>query len=185
MPLRSHIQTAYGSGVFGELECAPLEQEPAQVEILEIARPEREVAIDDFFQGVFTTALGADELVTAVRVPATGAGTGAAYVKKAHPASGYAVAGAAAVVSTEGGSCTAARIAIGGVTGMSVRATVAEQVLVGQVVSLEAATRAADAVAQSLGSGEIGDTYASAEYRVHLATVLAKRVIATAIERAG
>jgi hypothetical protein len=47
MPLRSHIQTAYGSGVFGELECAPLEQEPAQVEILEIARPEREAAVDD------------------------------------------------------------------------------------------------------------------------------------------
>ena len=149
------------------------------------SRGEREVAIDDFFQGVFTTALGPDELVTAVQVPVTSAGTGAAYAKKAHPASGYAVAGAAAVVSVEGGTCTAARIAIGGVTGIPVRATAAEQVLVGEVVSLEAATRAADTVARSLGSGEIGDTYASAEYRVHLATVLAKRALAAAIERSG
>jgi len=146
---------------------------------------EREVAVDDFFQGVFTTALAADELVTAVRVPVTGAGTGASYVKKGHPASGYAVVGAAAVVSVEGGSCTAARLAIGGVNGTPARATAAEQLLVGEVVSLETATRAADAVPQALGGGEIGDTYASAEYRVHLATVLAKRALAAAIERAG
>jgi len=146
---------------------------------------EREVPIDGFFQSIFTTAVGPGELVTAVRVPAHGAGTGAAYAKKKHPASGYAVAGAGALVTVEGGSCTAARVAIGGVTGTPVRATAAEQVLVGEVVSLDTATRAADAVAQALGAGEIADAYASAEYRVHLASVLAKRAIAAAIERSG
>jgi aerobic carbon-monoxide dehydrogenase medium subunit len=147
---------------------------------------EREVPIDDFFQGIFTTALGPGELVTAVRLPACGSGTGAAYAKKKHPASGYAVVGVGALVVVDGGgTCTAARVAIGGVTGTPVRATAAEQVLVGDVVSLDTATRAADTVAQSLGGGEIADTYASAEYRVHLASVLAKRAIAAAIERAA
>jgi carbon-monoxide dehydrogenase medium subunit len=146
---------------------------------------EREVPVGDFFGGIFTTTLQANELVTAVRVPIGGPGTGAAYMKKKHPASGYAVAGAAASITVEGGSCTAARIAIGGVGANPVRATAAEEVLVGQVASLDAATRAADAVAQSVGTGEISDTYASAEYRVRLATVLAKRALAAAIERAG
>jgi carbon-monoxide dehydrogenase medium subunit len=153
--------------------------------VLAGAQGEREVAVDDFFQGVFTTALAADELVTAVRVPVCGAGTGTAYMKKEHPASGYAVAGAAAAVTVEGGTCTSARVAIGGVNGTPTRANAAEQLLVGEVVSLETATRAADTVPQALGPGEIGDSYASAEYRVHLATVLAKRAIAAAIERAG
>src|SRR3954451_22021029 len=76
---------------------------------------EREIAAGDFFQGVFTTALADDELVTAVRVPGT---TGAAYAKKKHPASGYAVAGAAAVVAN--GSV---RLAIGGVAGAPVLVT--------------------------------------------------------------
>jgi carbon-monoxide dehydrogenase medium subunit len=146
---------------------------------------EREVPVDDFFRGVFTTALEPGELVTAVRVPACGPGTGAAYAKKKHPASGYAVVGAGALVTVAGGTCTAARVAIGGVNGTPVRAAAAEEALVGEVLSLEAATRAADTVAQSLGAGEIADTYASAEYRVHLATVLAKRALAAAIERAG
>ena len=56
---------------------------------------EREVAAEDFFTGVFTTALEPGELVTAVRVPVVDAGAGAAYAKHRHPASGYAVAGVA------------------------------------------------------------------------------------------
>src|SRR5436309_9411846 len=58
---------------------------------------EREIPADDFFTGVFTTALRQGELVTMVRVPVVGAGTGAAYEKHRHPASGYAVAGVAVV----------------------------------------------------------------------------------------
>src|ERR671936_999013 len=50
---------------------------------------EREIAADDFFTGVFTTALQQGELVTAVRVPVLGRGAGAAYEKHRHPASAY------------------------------------------------------------------------------------------------
>jgi carbon-monoxide dehydrogenase medium subunit len=146
---------------------------------------EREIPVDEFFRSVFTTALAPGELVTTIRVPVSGSGAGAAYVKKEHPASGYAVVGVAAAVAVDGGTCTSARVAIGGVNGVPTRATAAEQLLVGEVLSLDSATRAANTVTQSLGPGEIGDTYASPEYRVHLATVIAKRALAAAIERAG
>ena len=82
---------------------------------------EREVLADDFFTGVFTTALRQGELVTAVRVRGV---ESAAYVKHRHPASGYAVAGVAVVLRPE-----AARIVVGGVTGTPVRATKAEQAM--------------------------------------------------------
>ena len=145
---------------------------------------EREMAADDFFRGVFATALAAGELVTAVRVPGTPPGTGAAYVKKKHPASGYAVAGAAAVVTIADGSCTGARLAIGGVAGTSVRATAAEALLIGSSGSAETIAEAGLAAAQAIAGEPLGDSYASGEYRVHLADVLARRALTTAVGRA-
>jgi carbon-monoxide dehydrogenase medium subunit len=137
---------------------------------------EREIAAGDFFTGVFTTALEQDELVTAVRVPAVAR---AAYEKHPHPASGYAVAGVACVVGADD-----ARLVVGGVTGTPVRATEAEQVLIGIApVDEEKIAAAAEKVPAAL-SAAIGDTYASGEYRVHLAQVLAKRAIKAALEAA-
>jgi carbon-monoxide dehydrogenase medium subunit len=145
---------------------------------------EREIAADDFFRGVFETALEPGELVTSVTVPATPAGTGAAYIKHRHPASGYTIVGAAAVVTVEGGNCTAARLTIGGVTSPPVHATGAAEALVGGPGSKEAIAAAAGKVGESLTS-PIGDTYASGEYRAHLAKVLAARALSQAFERAA
>ena len=146
---------------------------------------EREIAADELFTGVFTTALEQGELITAVRVPALGAGVGAAYEKHRHPASGYAAAGVAVVVKVDVGKVTEARIAVGGVTGTPVRATAAEQAMIGIAPADEAAiVAAAGKVAEGL-SGAIGDTYATGEYRVHLAQVLAKRALTAAIEAAA
>src|SRR5262245_8374314 len=85
----------------------------------------RDIAAGDFFTGLFSTALKPGELLTSVHVPAAGAGTGSAYAKHKHPASGYAVAAAAAVVAVGGGSCTAAKLVVGGVTGAPVDVPVA------------------------------------------------------------
>ena len=131
---------------------------------------EREIAADDFFRGMFATALEPGELVTSVRVPATGAGTGCAYLKHAHPASRYAVVGVAAVVTVENGSCTSARLTVGGLTAPPVDVSV--ESLVGGPGSEEAIAAAAEKVPDSLPD-TAGDTYASGEYRKHLATVLA------------
>ena len=147
---------------------------------------EREIAADDFFTGVFTTALQQGELVTAVRVPVLGRGAGAAYEKHRHPASGYAVAGVAVVVKVEGDKSTGARVVVGGVTGTPVRVRAAEQAMeIGIAPVAEAAIAAAAEKVPEALSGAIGDTYASGEYRVHLAQVLAQRAIRAAFEAAG
>jgi carbon-monoxide dehydrogenase medium subunit len=146
---------------------------------------EREIAVDDFFTGVFTTSLRQGELIIAVRVPAIGAGRGAAYEKHRHPASGYAVAGVAAVVKVEDGKCAEARVVVGGVTGMPERADAAANALTGIAPGDETAIAAAAANVPEALSGAVGDTYASGEYRVHLATVLARRAMATALGAAA
>ena len=64
---------------------------------------QRTIAAKDFFEGLFTTALQPNEILTEIRVPKT-AGAGTAYEKFHHPASGFAVVGVAAVVTTNGGN---------------------------------------------------------------------------------
>jgi carbon-monoxide dehydrogenase medium subunit len=142
----------------------------------------REIAADDCFVNIFTTALEHGELVTSVAVPVTPKGTGAAYAKHRHPASGYAVVGAAAVVSVADGTCTAAHLTIGGVAETPVNADEAAAALAGQKPTDEAIAAAADQVSLP---GQIADSYASGEYRVQLAKVLARRALTTAVERAG
>jgi carbon-monoxide dehydrogenase medium subunit len=143
---------------------------------------EREIPAADFITGVFQTALAPDEVITAVRIPVTGSGTGAAYLKHRHPASGYCVVGAAAVVAVEGGTCSRARLVIGGATGTPVAVPV--DGLVGKAASADAIATATGGVADALGDA-LGDTYASPEYRRHLGGVLARRALAAAFDRAG
>lgn len=145
---------------------------------------EREIAADDFFRGILETALEPGELVTSVTIPETASGTGAAYVKHGHPASRYAVVGVAAVVAVENGTCTSARLTVGGAVSPPVHATSAAEALVDGPASEEAIAAAAEKVGESLPEA-IGDSYASAEYRTHLAKVLAKRALARAVERAA
>jgi aerobic carbon-monoxide dehydrogenase medium subunit len=145
---------------------------------------EREIAAGDFFVGMFATALQPGELVVAAKVPALPTGTGAAYVKHRHPASFYAVVGVAAVVTVENGTCTNARLTIGGVTGSPVDATAAAEAVVGAAPPEESAAAAADKVAEALPNA-MSDTYASGEYRTHLAGLLTKAALQLAFERAG
>ncbi len=144
----------------------------------------REIPADRFFTGIFSTALEPGELITSVHVPATGGGTGAVYSKHKHPASGYAVAAVAAIVTVEGGSCTAARIVVGGVTGMPADAESAAQSLAGSTGSADEVAAAAALVPGALGEA-FGDGYASAEYRKHLASVLTARALTAAFARAA
>lgn len=144
---------------------------------------ERSVPARDFFQGMFTTALAPGELVTALRVPVTADGHGACYRKHAHPASRYAVAGVAALVSRDGGDVSALSLVVGGVTGSPTLVDVDAAAVRGSSPE-EAARLAADAVPGALDA-PMGDGYASGEYRVHLASVLARRAVLEAAERAS
>ncbi len=146
---------------------------------------ERTISADDFFTGIMTTALADDEVVTAIAVPASVRGQGSAYVKFAHPASRYAVIGAAALVSIANNRCSGARVALGGLLPHASRVRSVEKALTGKPLDA-AAIEAAAALAQAdLGSNVAGDIYASAEYRTAMAPVYVKRAVAAAAARAG
>ena len=146
---------------------------------------ERTIAADDFFTGIMTTALNEQEILVGVRVPAAAAGQGSAYVKFSHPASRYAVIGVAARITVENGTCTGARIALGGLLPHARRVASVEQALVGTNADTATIAAAAAAVGADLGGDVTGDIYASAEYRAAVAPVYIKRAVAAAVARAG
>ena len=144
----------------------------------------RSVAASDFFTGAFTTALGDNEILTGVEVPVLAANQLAEYAKMAHPATSFAVVGAAAVITLEAGShhhCTGASIAIGGLVPSPVRAPSVEAALTGQELTQESIAAAADRVADDLGSDIIGDIYASADYRRAMAAIELKHALFHAV----
>jgi carbon-monoxide dehydrogenase medium subunit len=136
----------------------------------------RGIDADDLFVDLFTTSLNADEIITSVRFPAPRAGSGMAYEKFRHPASGYAVVGVAAVVNAgSDGAVDSARIAVTGATSKATRAGGAERALEGKRLT-EVAISAA-ATAAPMGLDVNGDFFASEEYRRHLISVLTARAL--------
>jgi len=144
----------------------------------------RKIVADDFFTGLFATALQDGEIVTAIEVAKSGAGSGSAYAKLFNPASRYAMVGAAAIVTVSGGSCTAAGVAVGGLVPAATRAKSVEAALVGKPLDEATISAAAAAVANDLGDDIIGDIHASAEYRQAMAPVFVKRALTAAAQRA-
>ena len=137
-----------------------------------------------FFQGMMTTALGANDVLTAIEIPARQSGQGMAYVKFRHPASRYTVIGVAAAITASRGVCMQAFVAVGGLVPRPMRASAVEKALTGEVLAAETMTRAASKVVADLGSDILGDLYASAEYRQAVAPVWVKRALAAAAARA-
>jgi carbon-monoxide dehydrogenase medium subunit len=123
---------------------------------------ERRVACEDFFVGPFTTALLPQELVTDVVIPVPEPGSGSAYVAVEHPASGFALAGAAALVGPGGN-----RVAVTGVG--------ATPFLLSSSDDLREALATMDV---------LGDRFAPAGYRRELAAVVSERALESARRRA-
>jgi len=143
----------------------------------------RQIPAEKFFKDLFTTALKSGEVLTAVNVPAMKSATGGAYLKHPHPASSYAVVGVAALVGLKNGDCSRVSLVVGGATSNPARAKAAEAALTGKKPTKEAIAAAAEKVAEAI-SDPLSDLYASGEYRVHLARVLAARAVTAALERA-
>jgi carbon-monoxide dehydrogenase medium subunit len=145
---------------------------------------ERQIRAADFFVDLLTTDLKPGEVLTAVEIPALGGRTGSCYLKFEHPASGYAVVGAAAIVTLEdGGTCREARLAFNGVTSTPYRAAEVEAELIGK--RLDEATIAAAIEKLNIQDPIDDPVYASGAYRVHLARVYGKNALLQAAERAG
>jgi carbon-monoxide dehydrogenase medium subunit len=154
---------------------------------MEMAGPSgsRTVDADQFFQGMMATSLGEGEILTAIRVPSLGAGRGAAYAKFPHPASRYAVIGAAAVVDVSNGACTRAIIIVGGITGRPTRLPSVEAGLVGHPLADDTIASACSRAAGDLSGDLMGDIFASAEYRRAVAGAYVARAVAAAAKRAS
>lgn len=132
-----------------------------------IVTTEREIPADDYFQGLFATALEEGELITAVRFPIP---KRAAYMKFRQPASLFALIGVF-VAQTDGG----VRVAVTGGGNGVFRHAALEQAL-GKSFTPEAASGV------STDAGELnGDLHGSAEYRAHLVGVMAQRAVAKAL----
>src|SRR5256885_13034227 len=131
-----------------------------------------------------STAVGQDEILVEMRVPAWPAGSGGAYLKFPHPASGFAVVGGAAMVTLDKeGKCTKASVGITGAGTKAIRAKGVEAGLVGK--KLDAATIEAAAQKAAEGIDVQADLQGSVEYKSHLCRVFAKRAITEAVKRAG
>jgi len=154
----------------------------------------RAVPLDDFLLGVFTTQLGADEIVTEIVIPHAAAIQ--AYEKFEQPASHLPLAGVCVAADVVGGVINEPRIAVTGVAGRAFRARAAEEILRGTVLrgtvlrGGAAGPAAADVVRAAAarvadGVEPLADQHASGPFRLHLAEVLTRRALARALTRAG
>jgi carbon-monoxide dehydrogenase medium subunit len=146
----------------------------------------REVPLEDFLQGIYTTDLAEDEVITHVRISSPGA-RGSAYEKFPHPASHLPLAGVCAVLRLADGRIDGAEVAVTGISPRPYRARETERMLAGADPARETLAAAAAQVTRLPDGSEatlLGDQHASAPYRAHLAEVLARRALARALARA-
>ncbi|MBW9207041.1 xanthine dehydrogenase family protein subunit M [Mumia sp. zg.B17] len=145
----------------------------------EIAGPAgvRTVAAEDFFVDLFTTAVGEDEILTAVRVPKR-TGWTAAYEKFVRVAQQWSIVAVAATVRVEDGVIADARLGLTNMGSTPIRPAAVEQNLVGLAPVGEAVEGAVADVAA--GTTPPDDLNGTADYRRHLARVLARRAVVRA-----
>jgi len=144
---------------------------------------ERQIPASQFFVDMLTTALDGNEVVREIQIPVKSGKTGSAYLKMAQKASGFAICGAAAVVELDGGGALS-NVAVGitGVGNRAFRATKTEAVLKGTKPSAAVLKKACEAASDRIVA--LDDIHASADYRLDLARVFARRALEAAIERA-
>ena len=174
---------------------------------------ERTIGVDDFFHGLFMTALADGEILTEIRIPSPGgraggdgAHTGGAYLKLERKVGDYAVAGAAVQLTLgDDGKVTQAGIGLTNLGMAPIRASAAEEALTGARLvergGLRGAfSKVADAIARAPDADDViagaaqaaadatdpvADRRGSVEYKRNMARVLTGRAIAKALERAS
>jgi CO/xanthine dehydrogenase FAD-binding subunit len=147
-------------------------------------RGERSIPARDFFVTHLTTAMELDELLVAIDVPAPPEGAGHAFTEFARRHGDFALGGAAVLLAADvGGKCTSAAIGLLAAAPTPLRATAAEEALVGSKLDAEAAESAAKTAVESIDP--TGDIHGSSEYRKGLIEVMVRRGIEAAIDRLG
>jgi aerobic carbon-monoxide dehydrogenase medium subunit len=144
---------------------------------------ERVIPIDELFVDSFATSLEPDELLTEIRVPAPKPRSGGSYAKLERKVGDYAVAATAAYVELgDNGTVQQAGIALTNASYMPIRASNAEQTLVGDTLSDELVRSAAEAASQEADPSS--DLRGSADYKRAMIRTMTRRALNNAIERA-
>jgi aerobic carbon-monoxide dehydrogenase medium subunit len=141
---------------------------------------ERQLPLESFFTGFLETALGRDEILAYIDIPAQPSGMVGSYVKCRLRAVDKALVGVAVALHMNGGLCRQARVALGGVAPAPFRSKGAEQALTGQRPSeriIEDAASEAEEEAQPMS-----DAHASADYRRKMVAVFTRRALRQALE---
>jgi aerobic carbon-monoxide dehydrogenase medium subunit len=143
---------------------------------------ERVIPAADWFEGYLTTARRSDELLVEVRFPAAAPGTGVSFSEVARRHGDFAIVGLAAALALSDGTIGAARLAFAGLSDVPVRATAAEDLLVGEVPSAELFDEAARRATEDVDPP--ADLHGSAEYRKKVAATLVRRGLQAAADNA-
>jgi len=141
----------------------------------------RDVKADDFFLGIYTTALAEDEILVSIRVPAFAARTGWAYEKLKRKTGDWATAGAAVVLRLDAGVVSHVRIALTNVAPTAIRVATAEDALLGQALTDASINVAAEAAMAACDPAE--DLRGDIEYKTAMAGQMLKLAIRTAAAR--
>lgn len=144
------------------------------------AAGERTLPITSFFEGAFESVLRPDEIITEIRLPDGRDDIGSAYGAIEQPASGYSIAGVAAIVGAKtGGGWGVCAVGITGVGEHPYRATAVEEAVMAGAALADAAAHATDGISVA------SDIHADREYRTHVAAVQVRRTLEAAIARLG
>ncbi|MCZ6588900.1 MAG: xanthine dehydrogenase family protein subunit M [Alphaproteobacteria bacterium] len=144
---------------------------------------ERQIAAREFYQGIYTTALADNELLTEVRIPTPAEGVGMSYQKIKRKVGDYAIAAAAVTLSMSDGKCTDAAIALTNVGDTALLPLAAADAIQGTSVDASAVDAAAEAAMAA--SEPVEDLRGTREYRTAMAGQMTRQAIVEALSRAA
>jgi carbon-monoxide dehydrogenase medium subunit len=150
--------------------------------VLRSERGEREMAVSEFLQDTFTTALEPDEILTEIRVPQPAGPSGGTYLKLERKVGDFATVAAALHLSLSDGAIDRAGIGLTAVGSKNLQAADAEASLAGAEPTEAAFAEAGRLAAEA--SSPVTDVRGSAEYKRHVVDVYVRRGLARALEMA-
>lgn len=140
------------------------------------SRGVRTVGAKEFFKDIFTTTLQGDEILSEVRIPIPPATSSGIYLKLSRRGTDFAVVSVAVLVKRRAdGVCESADVALGGVGNVPVRATNAESLLQGQILTAQLIEQVGEAAVEGLDPPT--DVHADSQYRIDVSKVYVKRAL--------
>jgi carbon-monoxide dehydrogenase medium subunit len=136
---------------------------------------ERTIEVDDYFIGLWETALAEGEILTEIRIPINSMNANSCYVKFPQPASRYPYVGCGVSLNSKNGTCSDIRVGFSGVGEWAFRDSGVESTLKGQPLNESTIASAAEKAAE--GKTVLNDHFVSEEYRRAMSKVYAKRAM--------